>query len=484
MESFSKILGNPRPLYYLLTLPIFHIWGVSLVGARALAAAIGTVTLAIVYFVTQKSLGRRSALVATALLTLAPWHIFWSQNARFYTLVLLFYALSYVCFFMVLETDRIFYHLLTTLFLGLATLTHTIGALLIPLFIVHYLVLQFTPGKKPIGFKFRNILPYLALPIIGLILLELFRVFVVGTNSITGEFYTKFVNGETASFLGYSTPWIMFSAVLYSVGFPLGVMSAYGAFDLLFVMRKRESFVLVLGAYFPFFVLIILTLFVESITKRYAFMTLPFWVVLAASGVWRIIDLKNSIIGVLLIGVTTISLFWDPTFQDIIYFAGVSRLFFLFLVMLIAGFIAFLIYKFPNDRKVYPGFILLFIMCFHAIAGTVMYFAFQHGYRDNWIAPITKIQELGEADEIVLSHPYPVTRYYLGDRAQPLEDLELDSDMYAGQTIWLIEEIGVEYYFDGQHLEWFEINNCELIDEWDNYAAGTVWPMRLHRCSP
>ncbi|MFK7803679.1 MAG: glycosyltransferase family 39 protein [Anaerolineae bacterium] len=485
MDSFSEILKNPRPLYYLLILPIFNVWGVSLAGARALAAVIGVFTIAAVYFLTERSLGRRSALVATLLIALAPWHLFWSQNARFYTLLLLMYSLSYVSFYMSLETDRFIYKVLAFLFLGLATLSHTIGALLVLLFIVHYLVIKVMPDEKPVGFRLGNILPYIILPIVGYFCLEVFRVFVVGTNSMAGEFYYKFVNTDTVSFLGYSKrPWVMFTTVFYSVGFPLGVMSAYGAFDLLFVLRKRESYVLVLGAYFPFVFFVLITAFVESVTNRYVFMTLPFWVVLAASGVWRIIDVRNSIIGVLLIFVTLASFFWDPTILDIVYFATLSPLFLLFLISSIAGFIVFVLYKFPDQQKAYPGYILLFILCFHAVAADVMYFSFQHGYRDNWTGPTAFIEEQGSPDDIVWTHPHPVGQYYLGDQVQPLGRFQNDPQEYAGQTVWIIEEAGAYWYFESRYTDWVEANQCELAGDWSNYAAGHPWAMTLYKCSP
>lgn len=485
MESFSVILGNPRPLYYLLVLPIFKIWGVTLTGARALSAFIGSITLVAVYILTQKSLGRRSALVATILLAIAPWHLFWSQNARFYTLLLFFFGLSYVCFFLALETDKLVYKLGAILFMGLAVLSHTIGALLLPLFVTHYLVLKLSPGEKPKGLKWQNILPYVVLPLVGYVLIELFRVYFVGTNTLTNELYVKFINSETASFKGYSKrPWVMISSVLYSIGFPLAVMSAYGAFDLLFVMRKRESYLLVLGAYLPYSILIVLTAFIESTTNRYAFMILPFWVVLAASGVWRIIDLRNSIIGVLLIGLTLFSLFWDPTFIDIVHFASISRLFFLFLILAIAGFVAFILYKFPGEQKAYAGFTLLFILCFHAVAADIMYFAFQHGYRDNWTGPISVIQEQGQPDDLVWTHPHPVGRYYLGDQVQPLDKIQGDPEEYAGQTVWIIAEDGARLYFEDQFTNWIASNRCEDFGDWSNYAAGRVWQMKLYRCSP
>ncbi|MEM8862517.1 MAG: glycosyltransferase family 39 protein, partial [Chloroflexota bacterium] len=102
METFSAIYNNPRPIFYLLVLPFFNGFGVDLGIARMVSSVIGIISIPLLYILSRRALGRQIALIATFLFVFAPWHIFWSQNARFYTLLLVFYSLSYVFFYLTL----------------------------------------------------------------------------------------------------------------------------------------------------------------------------------------------------------------------------------------------------------------------------------------------------------------------------------------------------------------------------------------------
>lgn len=72
--------------------------GTSEWSARLAPALIGILTLPVLYFFLKRALGTFPALAATALLAVSPWHLYWSQNARFYTLLLLFYSLALLLF--------------------------------------------------------------------------------------------------------------------------------------------------------------------------------------------------------------------------------------------------------------------------------------------------------------------------------------------------------------------------------------------------
>lgn len=85
-----------RPLFF------FVIYPASLLGnqewlLRLPAALAGIASLVLLYALGQKLFDRRTALLATALLALSPLHLWYSQEARFYTMVGLF-ALGAVYF--------------------------------------------------------------------------------------------------------------------------------------------------------------------------------------------------------------------------------------------------------------------------------------------------------------------------------------------------------------------------------------------------
>ncbi len=484
MESLSAILGNPRPVFYLLVLPVFQVWGVSLVNARIISAFIGILTLPIFYLFARLAINRRTALIGALLLALSPWHIFWSQNARFYTILLLFYALAYVFFYLALETDRFVFTILAIGFLGAATLSHSIGALLVPLFVAHYIVLKFSSTAPPPGLHLLHLLPYVLLPFVGYFAYEGLRVFVLGQNLFIVDLYEQFFDSTTASFIGYKGPLVMFTSVFYNIGFPLGILSAYGAFDLIFVQRKRLGTMLAFSAYGPLVLLMLITLFAESTTNRYAFMSLPFWILLAASGIYRIINLRNTVIGVLLLILIALSFFFDPVILDVIHFAGQSAIFQVGLVLTIL--LLWVAYLFWGEayHVAAAGITLLFVTILHPAVADTMYFAFQHGHRDNWQGAIQTIEQQAQPEDDVVTHLFPVGRYYLDRSVISMDDLRDNPGRFEGKTVWLIEDEGAAVYLGANFTNWVVDSGCVVAGDWDNFVAGRSWPMKLYRCTP
>jgi hypothetical protein len=86
--------GNPRPLSYLLNYylvrPFLPLNEFSL---RLLPALFGVLTIPAFYYVTRKLIGSRPALFGAFLLTLSELHIFYSQFARYWALVILLCAI-------------------------------------------------------------------------------------------------------------------------------------------------------------------------------------------------------------------------------------------------------------------------------------------------------------------------------------------------------------------------------------------------------
>jgi mannosyltransferase len=86
-------LGNP-PLYLVL----LHVWGAlagwSDASVRALSALASTATLPVLFAAALRLADRRAALLATALLAAAPFHVYLGQEARAYALAGLLGAAS------------------------------------------------------------------------------------------------------------------------------------------------------------------------------------------------------------------------------------------------------------------------------------------------------------------------------------------------------------------------------------------------------
>ncbi len=79
-----------------------HRWqalGITEWRARLASCLIGILTVPVLMLASRRLLGQRAAVWLGLLLAIAPWHIYWSQAARFYTQQFLFYNLALVLYF-------------------------------------------------------------------------------------------------------------------------------------------------------------------------------------------------------------------------------------------------------------------------------------------------------------------------------------------------------------------------------------------------
>ncbi len=70
--------------------------GVEAFGARIGPCLVGILSITLLGWASRRLLGDRAALIAALLLAVSPWHVFWSQAARFYTIQFLFYNLALI----------------------------------------------------------------------------------------------------------------------------------------------------------------------------------------------------------------------------------------------------------------------------------------------------------------------------------------------------------------------------------------------------
>jgi mannosyltransferase len=123
---------NPRPLIYFLNYYVVRPFAaLDEFGLRLLPAIFGVLAIPTFYFVSRRLVGIRAALFGTLLLTFSPLHIFYSQFARYWSLVFLLSAVyPYAIYVGIREGNR------RALALGiltgvLAVLAHPVSILLL-----------------------------------------------------------------------------------------------------------------------------------------------------------------------------------------------------------------------------------------------------------------------------------------------------------------------------------------------------------------
>jgi dolichyl-phosphate-mannose-protein mannosyltransferase len=98
---------NPRPLLYLLNHYLSPIIPLDEWGLRVLPALFGVLGVVAFYFVVARLVGRRAALFGAVLLTFSGLHVYYSQFARYWSLVFLLSAIyPYAIYLGIRDRDR------------------------------------------------------------------------------------------------------------------------------------------------------------------------------------------------------------------------------------------------------------------------------------------------------------------------------------------------------------------------------------------
>ena len=134
----------------LINIPL-GILGIDEFSARIVPGMLGVISIPIFFFPIRKLTNGMTALLASLLLALSPWHLYWSQNARFYSALMLFYGLAGLCLYIWLEEENIWYMLLSMGFIGLAMLERGTTLFIFPVFIIYIIALYLLPVEKPAG---------------------------------------------------------------------------------------------------------------------------------------------------------------------------------------------------------------------------------------------------------------------------------------------------------------------------------------------
>jgi hypothetical protein len=297
MRATGKSMAEPLPrLSVALTTAAFNVWGVSEWSARISAAVIGALTVPIVYFGARRMFDSPTGLLAALFMALSTWHIYWSQNARFYAALLLFYTLALFFFYFGIEKDRPWYFVFSLGFLGLALMESLTAAFLVPILLVYCVLLRVLPFEKPAGLRFRSLVIFFG----PMVFAGLYMLFQLVQSRETWQSTFWFFD---LAFLNNNPFWIL-AGVVYYIGVPLVCMGALGGIYLL-GRRDRRALLLALGAVLPLVAIMAISL-VQYTANRYVFVILTSVVILAAVTVRELIRLTMPAGKMLALGVVFI----------------------------------------------------------------------------------------------------------------------------------------------------------------------------------
>ncbi len=126
--------------------------GIDHFAMRIGPCVVGIVSIPILGLVSRRMLGDRAALLAALLLAVSPWHVYWSQGARFYVPQFLFYSLAVVLFHnATAEKLRPTQLILAMLFAALAFFSQLTALVIFGLFALDWLLDRFNARPYRLG---------------------------------------------------------------------------------------------------------------------------------------------------------------------------------------------------------------------------------------------------------------------------------------------------------------------------------------------
>jgi len=283
---------------------VIRAFGESEWTARIVPTLIGVISIPILFFLVRKSFGPGVALLASLFLAIAPWHLYWSQNARFYTTLLLLYTLALFAFYYAVEEDKPLYLVLFLVFLGFAVLERLFSVLLLPVVFGYLILLKILPFEKPPGLRMRTIW-ILVVPVLIIVLLGAWQFI---SNPEKYEISFGRINNN---------PFWITAGVAYYLSLPILCMGVVGAIYYL-IQKNRAVLLLTVAAILPILTILVLST-VQYTASRYAFITLTSWIVLAALAVWTLLKEVKGLYWILGIGILLLLLF-EPLSEAFLYY--------------------------------------------------------------------------------------------------------------------------------------------------------------------
>lgn len=393
MES----LAWPR-VSLILTSLFLRMTDVSEWNARLVPALIGIITVPVLYILARRLFDRHVGLAAALLLAISPWHIFWSQNARFYTSLLLLCLLAMLTLYVGIEKDRPWHLVASLVLFGLAAIERFTALLMAPA-VVCYLILVplFWSKERPRGFRIRNLL-ILTVPAIAIGFLEGYSYIANGASMFFGTL-DQFI------FNPIDDPLRLATFIGFSFGIPLMVLSFFGGMYLL-LQKSRLGLLLFLGAFLPVVLLTVLSPFIFT-KDRYVFMTLPFYVVLAAVAIREMMVRYKGAAVALAIGV---------------------------LAMLVGD----------------------------AVGDNLLYYQINHGNRRDWKGAFAMIQAQGSPGDVIVATRQELGAYYLDETVQWMSHVTPEAVLAANRRYWFVTD-SESVWVSGPIWPWIR-EHGELID--------------------
>ncbi len=290
LDAFTRA-GENGPLYTLL----LHFWvalfGTGETAVRTLPLIFGTATVPVIYWLGKRVGGTALGLLAAVLLAVSPFHVWHSQDAKMYTLVVLVTLLSTALYLQALETGSTRWWAAYVLATWVALFTHGLAILILAAQLIATPLIwprgAAASGVAP-GSRRRRWLIALLVLLVPFLPIAWERLYAWLVGNLNGAWYTPTGLHDMldALFVKFALnralpPWETVGA------WATGIVFAIGLWPWARTRRRTWAFLVVLWLA-PILVFWLITLRVPLFQPRYLIIVLPFYLIFVAAGLVRL----------------------------------------------------------------------------------------------------------------------------------------------------------------------------------------------------
>ena len=257
------------PLSYVILRIVIETLGTNEFTIRLPSCLFGIATIPLIYFFGKQLFSEKEGLMASFLISVSPWHISWSQEARMYTELTVFILLALYFFYQTTYKETATPYVFSAIFTALAFYTHY-SAILILGIIVFWLISKSFFGNDQRRLNYKHLMIFLGM----FFILSSILFFITIPQTIA------FKIGENRLRWGLPIDEYFKRLVQYDLGLILSVFSVAGALYLI-LQKSSTGYLLTAYALIPLVTFAVLTLSI-SVDTRYVVFTLPAYALLAA----------------------------------------------------------------------------------------------------------------------------------------------------------------------------------------------------------
>ncbi len=237
LESKKLQIMDQDAVWFYLTDIFYKTFGENLFGLRFMSILFGSLSIIVIYLIGRELFNKRTALLASFILTLSSYHIAMTL-AEMDTSMVFFILLSMYLLIKALKEQKNVLYILSSLFLGMAIMIKQIAVLLVPvffLFILYY-------NRKDL--KLKKLVYVILIVFIAIIPILTFNYLLYKDKGLVDLQFSRFlgISKETYSSIELTLKPFRFNDLFFSYeNHPPGLIEGGG------IVYKNNTFILIFG---------------------------------------------------------------------------------------------------------------------------------------------------------------------------------------------------------------------------------------------